>query len=161
MVEYGLEMLVRYFPLSGVNPDARDRFNNVVGQHYDGLRDFISAHYGLSGRRDTPFWQAATSPEHMPPRVGALLGLWADRHPSAEDISLQRPLFGHASWQHILYGIGKPGAAAAANAARWVAQPGAHLPHLEKACADITENLPSHTLWLEGLATLPVQRDGW
>ncbi|MDI1281846.1 tryptophan 7-halogenase [Brevundimonas sp.] len=161
MVEYGLEMLVRHFPLSGLNPDARDRFNEVVGQHYDGLRDFISAHYGLSGRRDTPFWQAATSPEHMPPRVRMLLGLWADRHPSVEDISSQRPLFGHASWQHILYGIGKPGPAAAANAARWVAEPGAHLPQLEQACADITANLPSHTLWLEGLATLPIQKDGW
>ncbi len=161
MVEFGLKMLVRYFPLSGLNPASRDRYNDVMAAQYDDLRDFVAAHYNLSGRRDTPFWREVVKPEHTPDRVKQLMGVWADRHPSREDVDMQQTLFNHVSWQAIVYGIGKAPAAAVANADRWTMAPGAQMPHLAAGLAAAMDHLPSHDLWLEGLRTLPVTEGGW
>tara|TARA_A100001035_G_scaffold255459_1_gene230024 strand:+ start:302 stop:1771 length:1470 start_codon:yes stop_codon:yes gene_type:complete len=46
--------LLQEAPLPG--QFQRDRFNNNLGEHMDGWREFVEAHYYYSRRRDTPFW---------------------------------------------------------------------------------------------------------
>ena len=41
----------------GINQFARDRFNHNLGEHMDGWREFVEAHYYYSRRDDTPFWK--------------------------------------------------------------------------------------------------------
>lgn len=161
MVELGLEHLVRYFPLSGVNPAARARFNSVMRTHYLELRDFVAAHYCLSKRRDTPFWRTVTAEEHVPEGVKERLALWSDRHPAAEDNQFSRLLFAHSNWASVLYGLDRVDEDALANAARWCPNPGAHLAELERATAYFVQELPEQRMWMKGLETIPARDSEW
>jgi hypothetical protein len=161
MVELALEYLVRYFPLSGLNPAARERFNTVMRTLYRELRDFVVAHYCVTRRDDTPFWRAVRDPAHIPPGVTEKLGLWSDRHPAAEDNRYSRLLFGHSNWAAILYGMDAVGENAMANAARWCPNPGAHLGELESIGERMIAELPAQRLWFEGLATIPPRQGNW
>ncbi|QDP20429.1 tryptophan halogenase family protein [Sphingomonas xanthus] len=157
LVELALEQLVRYFPLSGINPAARSRFNHVMRTRYLELRDFIVAHYCLTKRSDTPFWQAVTDPAHIPPSVASKLALWNDRHPSDDDNEYTKMLFGHFNWAAVYYGMGGATTDAMRNAAAWCPNPGAHLAELAATANHLIAVLPDHALWLEGLKTIPAK----
>ncbi|RIX27027.1 tryptophan halogenase family protein [Sphingomonas edaphi] len=161
MVELGLEYLVRYFPLSGVNPAARSRFNHLMRSRYQELRDFVVAHYCLTKRADTPFWQAVRDPAQIPTGVAEKTELWSDRHPAAEDNEYSRLLFAHSNWAAVLYGMEAVGELAMANSARWCPNPGAHLPELNAAADRLINGLPEQSIWLEGLKTIPVRDQSW
>ena len=45
----------------GINQFARDRFNYNLGEHMDGWREFVEAHYYYSRRNDTEFWKDVTN----------------------------------------------------------------------------------------------------
>ena len=45
----------------GINQFARDRFNYNLGEHMDGWREFVEAHYYYSRRSDTEFWKDVTN----------------------------------------------------------------------------------------------------
>jgi hypothetical protein len=50
--------LAKYFPDRRFDPVLTDRFNREIEEMFDDTRDFIQAHFYLSPRVDTPFWQA-------------------------------------------------------------------------------------------------------
>jgi tryptophan halogenase len=63
-----LYQLAKYFPDRRFDPLLRDRFNREIESMFDDTRDFIQAHFSLSPRTDTPFWQATKElklPEDM------------------------------------------------------------------------------------------------
>jgi tryptophan halogenase len=155
MVERGLELLVRYFPLSGINRACRDKFNLEMRRHWLDLRDFVTAHYCLTKRTDTPFWREVREAEHIPPSLAARLEMWSDRHPDEKDNESSRMMFVHNNWQSIIYGLDAAQPQALANAARWCPNPGNHLPGLRRAEQQALEELPALGLWLDGLDSLP------
>jgi tryptophan halogenase len=155
MVERGLELLVRYFPLSGINPACRDKFNLEMRRYWEVLRDFVCAHYCLTKRTDTPFWREVRKAEHISPSLAARLEMWSDRHPDDKDNESARMIFAHNNWQSIIYGLDAAQPEALANAARWCPNPGSHLPGLRQAEQRAIEELPALSLWLEGLDSLP------
>ncbi len=161
MIEIALQSLVRYFPLSGINPAARDRFNIAVNERYAELRDFIVLHYCLSTRRDTPFWREVTQASHVPESLKARLELWRDRHPSAEDFAAERYLFSHHSWQAILYGMDAADPRAIANADYWLGDVDGLVQQIDNAVEAAKQDLPSHMIWLQGLRSIAVNHPGW
>ncbi|GAA5161201.1 tryptophan 7-halogenase [Pseudonocardia eucalypti] len=50
--------LAKHFPDKSFNPLLIDRCNAEIKFMFDDCRDFLQAHYYLSPRVDTPFWQA-------------------------------------------------------------------------------------------------------
>jgi tryptophan halogenase len=50
--------LAKHFPDKNFDPILTDRFNREIEIMFDDTRDFIQAHFCLSPRSDTPFWQA-------------------------------------------------------------------------------------------------------
>lgn len=155
MVEQALELFVRLFPLSGINPACRAKYNREMRRNWMGLRDFIVAHYCLANPVDTPFWREARSPARIPESLAERLQMWSDRHPDQKDSEWTRQIFAHPSWQMVIYGLDAAGPEALANAARWCPNPGSQLPALERAEREAFDMLPSLELWLEGLASLP------
>jgi tryptophan halogenase len=53
-----LFQLAKHFPDMRFDPVLIDRFNRDIENMFDDCRDFIQAHFSLSPRVDTPFWQA-------------------------------------------------------------------------------------------------------
>lgn len=50
--------LAKHFPDKRFDPTLIDQFNGEISKMFDDCRDFIQAHFYLSPRVDTPFWQA-------------------------------------------------------------------------------------------------------
>ena len=161
LCEIALANLVRYFPLSGINPAARDRFNLLMEQRYLELRDFIVGHYCATKRDDSPFWREVRKAERIPESVQTRLALWQDLHPSSEDNDATRLIFSHTNWQAVLYGLEAEGKAARENAAQWCPQPGSYLPELQRAYELLRKELAPQRLFLKGLATIPAREGGW
>ena len=151
MIEVGLQLLVRYFPLSGINPAARDTFNRELQWRYEELRDFIVAHYCLSQRDDTPFWREVRKQERRPPSLQQRLALWSDRPPGVGDIVEREALFVATNWQQIIYGMEWTPRAAMENCAFWLPGDDRHIPALAEAFGRARQDLPSHDLWLSGI----------
>ncbi|MEU8354208.1 tryptophan halogenase family protein, partial [Streptomyces sp. NPDC048845] len=53
-----IHMLAKHFPDKTFDKVIIDRFNREIQEMFDDTRDFLQAHYSLSPRTDTPFWQA-------------------------------------------------------------------------------------------------------
>jgi tryptophan halogenase len=151
MIEAGLQLLVRNFPLSGINPAARDMFNRQLEWRYEELRDFIAAHYCLTQRDDTPFWREVRKPERRPASLQARLDLWSDRPPASGDIAHREALFLTTSWQQIVYGMEWTPQAAMENCALWLPEDDRHLDAIEQAFQRARDDLPTHDLWLSGV----------
>ncbi|MEV6596466.1 tryptophan halogenase family protein [Actinoplanes sp. NPDC051346] len=50
--------LAKHFPDRTFNPVLIEQFNNEIATMFDSTRDFLQAHFYLSPRTDTPFWEA-------------------------------------------------------------------------------------------------------
>ncbi len=90
--------IFRHFPDRSMQPGLRDRFNRLVAQYQDGIRDFILMHYYLSNREE-PFWRAARSPEVLTESLRENLEVWAHRLPYGDDLPAT------SMFNHMSYGI--------------------------------------------------------
>jgi hypothetical protein len=105
LIEHALQLWLDYLPTREGHCASQDRFNTIMADLYDELRDFVLLHYVISQRRDTPFWQACTGEVKLPASLAALLALWKDKLPSATDINRRQSLFGAHNWFFILAGL--------------------------------------------------------
>ncbi len=109
LADYASRVLTEMFP--PLSDPARmaplaQRYNALMTEMHDDLADFLSLHYQVAGRRDTAFWQDATTPGRASPRLRHLLEMWNLRPPSFADFSLRYAPFSHQSYEFILLGSG-------------------------------------------------------
>ncbi len=58
LVQAGIAKLLALFPHADCDPALADRYNREMASLYEGIRDFLVAHYVLTERDDTPFWRS-------------------------------------------------------------------------------------------------------
>jgi 2-polyprenyl-6-methoxyphenol hydroxylase-like FAD-dependent oxidoreductase len=104
-VEWMLQLFADHVAPAGYGEACRARVNRVFADFQEEMRDFIVAHYALSQRRDTPFWEAMTDPGTLPPRLTELLALWDSKVPTPTDLDRRLSLFGTAHWSYLLAGM--------------------------------------------------------
>lgn len=68
IVQATLESFVGHYADGGFTPKHRDAFNANIAARLEGIRDYIVAHYRLTGRADTAYWRDATSHDRQPSR---------------------------------------------------------------------------------------------
>ena len=61
LIQSGIMELIKNFPLEGINPINRQRYNDQVVFEIEHIRDFIVMHYHVTNRRDTEFWRHCAS----------------------------------------------------------------------------------------------------
>ncbi|MEG3165270.1 tryptophan halogenase family protein [Sphingomonas sp. PB2P19] len=93
----------------GLTPDARADFNARIAARYDGVRDYIVAHYRLNQRHDDPhgYWAAAraVTPSES---LKTLMSAWftgADLAAAVEGADLAR-YYSAISWHCLMAGYG-------------------------------------------------------
>lgn len=107
LVQSTLEQFIDAFELGGFSVQNRSAFNTRINAQFDGVRDYIVAHYVCSQRRDTDYWCDAASVE-PPDALAALLAAWHSGEPLAPVIA-QWDLDRHytaMSWYSLLAGMG-------------------------------------------------------
>ncbi|MFK0252751.1 tryptophan halogenase family protein [Streptomyces sp. NPDC090445] len=58
LIEYQLALLVLHFPDAELDERRQARYNELMVNAFEDLRDFIVMHYALTDRTDTEFWRA-------------------------------------------------------------------------------------------------------
>jgi tryptophan halogenase len=58
LVQGGIERLLDLLPDRGFDPAGIARYNRLMGEAYDEVRDFVVLHYLLNQRDDSEFWRA-------------------------------------------------------------------------------------------------------
>jgi tryptophan halogenase len=102
LIQVAIMKLLELFPMREVNPVLIDQYNREVDAAYDHIRDFIIAHYKVTDRDDTPFWQYCRNMA-IPDSLAARLELFKER---GEARYLPGDLFSETSWFAVLFGQG-------------------------------------------------------
>jgi tryptophan halogenase len=105
LIEYALANLVSYFPDRSFAPERANRYNHIVGQMFDEVRDFIVLHFLGSNRSDTPFWRDLVRECEIPNALAEQLAFFKVSMPSGE--RFRNFVFRERSYACLLAGLGK------------------------------------------------------
>jgi len=103
MIDMGVRWLVTYFPDSDYADPLRDRYNRLIDNLYDEVRDFICLHYRLGNRTDTQYWIDAREELDLPDRLAENIELWRHNMPAHYDLEFSS-LFSVSTYNAVLLG---------------------------------------------------------
>lgn len=102
LTQAAITKLISLFPGNGIFPGVAEQFNRDLMADYNNVKDFLIAHYKVTAREDTPFWQRC---KHMaiPDSLRERLDIF--RHTGHIHVQ-HSELFKEASWFAVLIGQG-------------------------------------------------------
>lgn len=87
----------------------QEQFNRRVNQMFEGVRDYVVAHYQLNTRSDTDYWRENRAHRNISDRLASILDVWdkggdfeAELTRHGDDLMYIRP-----SWYCLLAGMGR------------------------------------------------------
>lgn len=93
----------------GLTARHRDAFNTGIAARYDGIRDYIVAHYRMNQRGDSRFWRdCAANPALSDPLKGMMTAWFTHQDIAAANRALygEVPAYSAVSWQCLFAGYG-------------------------------------------------------
>ena len=100
LVQMGIAHLLTMFPAAGFEDADRDRYNRVMSQEYEWVRDFIILHYKATERSDSAFWTYCRTME-VPPALQARIDLYRSHGRVYRE---GNELFTKLSWLQVMQG---------------------------------------------------------
>ena len=100
MIQNGISRLLSNFPDRSFAPVDRERYNRVLIQETEWIRDFLILHYYATERDDTPFWRYCRSME-IPERLAEKLRVYDNNGRTFRESG---ELFNDTSWFAVLTG---------------------------------------------------------
>ena len=96
------------FEQGGFAAQHRDAFNRSIGARYDGIRDYIVAHYRMNQRTDTDYWQDNASNHALSDGLKAMMTAWFTHRDmdEANRATYERPAYTAMSWHCLFAGYG-------------------------------------------------------
>jgi tryptophan 6-halogenase len=131
---------------------ARVKFNSSIAVRYDGIRDYIIAHYRLSRRSDTPYWRDAAKVEALSDNLKAIMTAWftgADMEAEIARLGIGG-YYPATSWHCLMAGYGQ----FPADAKMRAPEPGlpvADMAQIDDFIARCTMNFPDHAATVAAL----------
>ncbi len=102
LVQSAIVRLLKFFPRGDTGGVLRDRFNIEMLAEFDNVKDFLIAHYKLTERDDTPFWDYCRTMD-IPDSLKMRLEAFESYNTS---LVTDEELFREASWFAVLAGQG-------------------------------------------------------
>jgi hypothetical protein len=88
----------------------QQKYNQIIDRGFDGVVDYIVAHYRMNSRRDTEYWRDNAENQNMTPSFMAIVQSWLGSSPNnlAEEIKKydSGSFFPLVSWQILFAGYG-------------------------------------------------------
>jgi len=103
LIQVAIRRFLDHLPDRNCDPVLIKRYNHLITDMYEDIRDFIAMHYALSNR-DGDFWKTARGENVVPDRVRERLALWKHKLPTELDIETNNPLFTAWSYLYVLFG---------------------------------------------------------
>lgn len=88
--------------------DERDRFNNEIAARYEGIRDYIVAHYRLNRRTDTQYWRDNAANQNLSDNLKSMMTSWfrgEDLSATIADLDISH-YYSSLSWHCLFAGYG-------------------------------------------------------
>lgn len=103
MIDMGIRWLITYFPDKEFPDPLRQRYNHLVDQLYDEVRDFVCLHYRLGNRTDSQYWLDARTELEVSDRLAENIELWRHNLPFHYDLPFTT-LFDAGTYTAVLLG---------------------------------------------------------
>ncbi|MEW4448964.1 tryptophan halogenase family protein [Qipengyuania sp. JC766] len=93
---------------AGSSDAERDAFNGRAAARYEGIRDYIVAHYRMNRRTDTPYWRDNAANDDLSLALKAMMTAWFTHGDIAEaiDRTYSLPPYPPMSWHALFAGYG-------------------------------------------------------
>lgn len=102
LAQTAITKLFSYFPKAGFSQAVIDQYNREVLDAYVNVKDFVIAHYKVTAREDTPFWQRCRHME-IPDSLAAKIEIF--RRTGTVPVQMH-DLFRESNWFAVLHGQG-------------------------------------------------------
>ncbi len=88
--------------------EKRDGFNAGINGLFDGVRDYIVAHYLMNSRTDTDYWRDNANNEKVSRSLYGIISTWTDSKNLTDELKRQKieHLYPTISWHCLLGGYG-------------------------------------------------------
>ncbi|WP_441004122.1 tryptophan halogenase family protein [Pseudocolwellia agarivorans] len=108
LVQISLEFFMERFEQGGFSNKNRDEFNTKLAKRFDGVRDYIVAHYKLNTRTDSDYWRANRDNTNISDSLYQVLDVWYKCEDLTKEIESQQigSYFDAMSWHCLLAGYG-------------------------------------------------------
>ena len=103
LIQTAVMRILSNFPHLGFDQTDIDHYNRETQLEYENIRDFIIAHYHVTERSDSPFWNDCRTME-IPDSLRQRLALFRSNGRVSRELFIQ--LFGESSWVQVLLGQG-------------------------------------------------------
>ena len=93
----------------GFTDRHRDTFNTRIAERYDGIRDYIVAHYRMNRRTDTNYWRENAANQALPQGLKDMMTAWFTHKDIAQanrEIYGAQPAYSPMSWHCLFAGYG-------------------------------------------------------
>jgi len=151
LIQYTLDRFIYSYErllAGGDVAQTRDNFNDKVNANFDGIKDYIVAHYRLNSRTDSDYWIDNRNNKNISPRLQNILDAWdqgldfeATLTQFKGELSYLRP-----SWYCLLAGMGRfPEKLQAVTPD----EPVAALDDVRNYCEAMANKFPSHRKYLQ------------
>lgn len=108
LVQICIEKFAILFEKGSFSNSEQGTYNTFAQARFDGVRDYIVAHYKLNTRDDSDYWRENRNNTHVSPSLTGILNTWFKREDIAAEI--QRQGIGmhwdSLSWHCLLAGYG-------------------------------------------------------
>ena len=98
------------FEEGGFTDKNRDKYNDIVNGRFEGVRDYIVAHYRLNSRNDTEYWKDNAKNQNLSSSLIQLLNAWTGGIKNDLDVEIIQQNIGQyfplISWQILFSGYG-------------------------------------------------------
>jgi tryptophan 7-halogenase len=102
MIQSGIARLLSHFPDKSFDPIDRDIYNRLLTKVTEHIRDFLIAHYKVTTRNDSPFWDYVREMP-IPERLREKFAVFAN---TGRTFREDEELFNDTSWFAVLNGQG-------------------------------------------------------
>jgi flavin-dependent dehydrogenase len=94
--------------LDAFESDRKDAFNQLIARRYEGIRDYLVCHYRTALKRDTPYWQDATSLDVLSDSLKGVITSWFTGADVEQEVVRQNisGYYSPSSWHCMLAGYG-------------------------------------------------------
>lgn len=108
IVQATVDGFIQAFEDGGMTAEHADEFNERIGRRYDGIRDYIVAHYRMNQRSDSLYWHDNANNGRLSDNLKGVMTAWftgADLTATIHDLDIAR-YYSSLSWHCLLAGYG-------------------------------------------------------
>jgi tryptophan halogenase len=145
MIQTGIARLLANFPDRNFEPATRDRYNRLMIEESELIRDFLVLHYKVTRRDDSPFWrhcQAMPVPDRLAEKIAVF-------EATGRAFREHEELFNDTSWFAVMTGQGlKPRRFDPVAEILSLEETRARLQHIRSAVAASADYMPNHETFI-------------